>query len=144
MIRLRFSMRILFTDLDGVVHPGPKVATGLTHFCWLPDLSRMLASWADIRLVIHSTWRHQYDLSELREMLGPLSSRVLDVTVGPGRWGSIEGWLSRNPSVRSFRVLDDEPDEFPHPPPSELILCRADMGISEPAVQVQLRDWLEA
>ena len=137
-------MRILFTDFDGVVHPGPSVVTSLTHFCWLPQLTRLLAPWADVELVIHSTWRHQYDLAELREMLGTLGSRVLDVTVGAHRWDSIRDWLSRNPRVTDFRVLDDEPDEFPRPPPSELVICRPHLGIAEPEVQARLRSWLEA
>jgi len=138
-------MRILFLDIDGVVHPGPDVATSLTHFCWLPILTRLTAGVDDVRFVVHSTWRHQYDLPELREMLGSLNSRILDVTMGPGRWDSIEGWLDGNRStVASFRVLDDELDEFPDPPPSELIICRPDMGVSEPRVQALLRTWLEA
>jgi len=137
-------MRILFLDLDGVTHPGPNVSTSLTHFCWLPDLTRMLAPRRDIRLVIHSTWRHEYDLAELREMLGPLSRQVLDVTEGPGRWESIRRWLDVNRSnVQDYRVLDDEPEEFPHPAPNELIICRPDLGVTEPGVRAQLLAWLE-
>jgi len=76
LIALGLSMRILFTDFDGVVHPGPTVVTSQTHFCWLPQLARLLAPWDDIELVIHSTWRHQYDLAELREMLGSLGRAI--------------------------------------------------------------------
>lgn len=137
-------MRVLFTDLDGVVHPGPNVATSLTHFCWVPNLTRLLAPWADVEVVIHSTWRHQYELSELQEMLGVLGRRVVDKTSGAHRWNSIEEWIARNPGVKSFRVLDDEPSEFPWPHPKELLICRPDLGIAEPEVQARLRAWLES
>ena len=135
-------MRILFIDFDGVLHPGPNVATSLTHFCWVPVLTRLLAPWADVEIVIHSTWRHQYELSELREMLGMLGRRVIAVTSGAHRWSSIQEWVALNPRTTSYRVLDDEPDEFPRPAPNELVICQPDLGVAEPEVQARLRTWL--
>ena len=144
-IQIRLSMRILFLDFDGVLHPGPRVESRLTHFCWLPILARALSSFADVQVVIHSTWRRNYDLTALQEMLGSIGRRVVDVTSDTDRWESIATWLAQHGArVRSYRVLDDEASEFPRPLPSELIECRPELGVSDRLVQEQLRAWLEA
>jgi hypothetical protein len=138
-------MRILFLDVDGVLHPAPDVRTSLTHFCWLSILARALAPFDDVNVVVHSSWRDVYDLNELREMLDALGPRVLGVTTGTARWESIEAWVRLHQGrVRSFRVLDDMPGEFPDPAPLELILCKPDLGVSDPEVQARMREWLES
>jgi hypothetical protein len=139
------AMRVLFLDFDGVVHPGPGVDTKLGHWVWLPALTRLLAGHPDVRVVVHSTWRYDYDLDELRELLGSLGARVVGVTPRGQRWDSIEWWMSQNyKMVRSWRVLDDAPDEFPEPAPAQLIVCDPSTGVSALGVQAALRGWLDA
>ena len=135
-------MRILFLDFDGVLHPGPHVATSLTHFCWTPILVH-LTSCADVRFVIHSSWRHDYDLEELRSLLGIAGSRVIGATAHGPRWPSIVTWLGQSThQIRDYRILDDTPEEFPSPTPDEVIVCRPELGLSERAVQASIRAWL--
>ena len=135
--------RILFLDVDGVLHPGPNVPTLLTHMCWLPQLERLLTGHSDVAVVVHSTWRYRYELAELRELFGNLGARVIDVAPDGERYDSIRQWVSwhQGPGL-TYRILDDEAGEFPIPPPAELILCDTRRGLGDPAVQAKLRDWL--
>ncbi|WP_416761836.1 HAD domain-containing protein [Roseateles sp. So40a] len=134
-------MRVLFLDFDGVLHAGPGVVTQTSHWCWLPVLHEALQAHGDVRIVVHSTWRFQYDLDELRELLGALGPRVIGATVGPGRLEGIELWLSEHPDVGDFRVLDDELEPF-HSLSQQLIACDPALGMSDPQALRRLRAWL--
>lgn len=145
------SLRALFLDFDGVLHPTnigldfeseKVIGTGL--FGWLPHLASVLRPHPDVLIVVHSTWRYTHDVDELREMLGALGGRVVGSTARGPRYESITGWLQQNPAVTSFRVLDDGASEFPQPLPPELILCDPRSGVSAPDVQAALKDWLDA
>lgn len=132
-------MRILFVDIDGVMHPVGCDVDAL--FMWRGVLDELLAEHGDVALVVSSTWRYEYSLVELRELLGP---RVADSTPRGPRWDSIQWWMSQNyRMVQNWRVLDDAPQEFPDSPPLELIVCDSLTGLSDAGVQVQLRAWLE-
>lgn len=145
------TRRVLFVDFDGVLHPTlvankpradePVVVT--TLFGWLPVLIRWLSAHDDVVVVVHSTWRYTHDLDELRGVLGELGARVVGVTPRGPRFDSILWWLDLNPGVESYRILDDDPSEFPQPPPVELILCNPRAGVSDPAVLAALATWLE-
>src|SRR5690606_29498763 len=111
------TMRVLFLDFDGVLHPVEQAETALTHFCWLPVLVRALQPYPDVRIVVHSTWRYLYDHDELQLLLGPLGNRFLAATAPEPRFESIRGWLNANQGCRSYRVLDDDATEFPDPLP---------------------------
>lgn len=140
------SRRLLSLDFDGVVHPTDEadVRIATTHFGWLPHLASALASHPDVAVLVHSTWRYTYDPEELRELLGPLGSRVVGSTPKGPRYESILRWLSANTQFSDYRILDDAAREFPHPPPAELILCNPASGVSDAAVLGLLRQWLEA
>jgi hypothetical protein len=114
-----------------------------THFGWVPVLARLLEPYLDVRIVVHSTWRYEYDLDELREMLGTLGHRLVATTPGGQRFESIRWWLQMNPSFSSYRILDDAPHEFPVPPPAELIVCEPASGVSAPDAQALLKSWLD-
>lgn len=132
-------MRVLFVDIDGVMHPFGCAVDQL--FAWRGLLDELIAEHDDLVLVVHSTWRYEYSLDELREFLG---ARVADSTPRGPRWDSIQWWMSQNyKTVSSWRVLDDAPVEFPDPPPPQLIVCDSATGLSDDGVQAQLRNWLE-
>jgi hypothetical protein len=141
--------RALFVDIDGVLHPttvdgsaGTGDVVHTTLFGWLPVLSRALQPHPDVVIVVHSTWRYTHDLEELRGVLGALGSRVVGATPRGPRYESILWWLNMNPQFANYRVLDDDPREFPSPAPSELILCNPATGVSAPDVLHQLNLWL--
>jgi hypothetical protein len=142
-------MRVLFIDFDGCLHPGELKNSSdaaevehCVHFGWLPHLERVLRPHDDVGVVVHSTWRYTHTPEELAMLLGPLESRFLGAVPRGPRWECIEWWLHWNQQVTDFRVLDDQLDEFPDPPPSQLILCNPHRGVSDPAVLEQLAQWL--
>lgn len=142
-------MRVLFLDFDGCVHPAGVLvnqrpyAVPVDLFEWMPVLHALLEPHPDVFIVVHSPWRHTYPADEIGDMLGDLDPRYLGVTpLMHSRWESINLWLSRN-SASSWRILDDAPNDFPDPPPLELIVCHPLTGLSAKYVQAQLSDWLE-
>lgn len=145
------KVKVLFLDFDGVVHPGrdPQSIGPNTlflevgHFGWLDNLVQLLRSRREIGVVVHSSWREVYASDELREMLSDLEANYLGATAPGSRYESILVWLRQHAHVSSFRVLDDDPGEFPSPLPSEVILCDPRRGLSDPHVLAALRSWLE-
>lgn len=145
------SYRALFVDFDGVLHPtlieadiaADEIVVGTGLFGWLPALVSVLRPHADVAVVVHSTWRRTHDIDELRGVMGALGSRVVGMTPPGRRFDSIESWLRLNPQVSSYRILDDDPSEFPVPPPPELIVCDPRTGVAAPAVIAAIRRWLE-
>lgn len=145
------QVKVLFLDFDGVVHPGrdPHCVGPSTlflevgHFGWLDNLVQLLRARREIGVVVHSSWREVYSLDDLREMLSGLEANYLGATVPGSRYESILSWLQEHSQVSSFRVLDDDPGEFPSPLPSEVILCDPRRGLSDPHVLAALRSWIE-
>ena len=143
--------RVLFVDFDGVLHPKTleagieedEIVVGTAQFGWLPALVSVLRTYPEVSLVVHSTWRYTHDIDELRGVLGVLGSRVVAATPRGPRLDSILWWLHMNPQFGSYRILDDDPREFPIPPPPELILCNPRTGVAAPAVLAAIRQWLE-
>ena len=141
--------RVLFIDIDGVLHPTVDTASANqpalsdTLFGWLPMLASALKSHADVSIVVHSTWRYTHKIDELRDILESLAPRVLGTTpLGP-RYESILWWLQLNPGITNYRILDDDASEFPAPPPPELILCDPTRGVRDQRVLSALNAWLD-
>lgn len=152
-------MRVLFLDIDGVLHPDPlQIMIGRTlrgkpvararkvewPCIWVGLLAEMLAGIDDIEVVIHSSWRLAYTLEELRLALGPIGERIVGATEGAQRWMSIQAWVAANPLIKDYLILDNASVEFPVPAPAQLLLCPSDAGLSDPQVQDRLRRWLRA
>jgi len=102
----------------------------------------MLRPHPDVHVVAHSTWRYTHDVDELRLLLGVLGPRLVGATPTGPRYDSILWWLNQNPRYSSYRILDDDPREFPDPLPAELVLCDPRSGVSAPDVQAALKDCL--
>jgi hypothetical protein len=147
-----FSRRVLFLDFDGVVSPGPITEPGMRavpvhvpHFAWVPLLAKLLEPHPDVGVVVHSSWRANYDDDELSELLEGLEDRLIGATPRHlARYPSILMWLAAAQARLPYRILDDDPSEFPSPPPPELILCDPNAGLSGTRVLSALRDWLQA
>ena len=135
--------KVLFLDIDGVLHavdgPGPN----MRQFVWLPVLKDLIGGHDDLRIVIHASARRTSPADFLCAQLGLGKGLCLGVT-NPRleRWTSIRDWIENYPLIESFRVLDDQAHEFPEPLPAQLILCDGRRGLSEPAVQAALKEWI--
>lgn len=141
----------IFLDFDGVLHPseylsfkvidGELVVGEDLRFCWAGCLLDLIRQ-TDTQLVIHSSWRHSYSLEQLRKMLPlGLGERVVAVTVGEGRYGSILDYVEAE-SVIKYIILDDSGYEFPIEC-NELLLCRESVGLSCLEIQMKLADFLK-
>lgn len=135
-------MRVLFLDFDGVLHPVTDDPSDDQYFMWLPHLVDALAEYADVSVVVHSTWRYLFDDRELRALLGALGNRFVGAAPRGPRYEAITWWLHLNEKFDSYRILDDAPGEFPEPAPEQLIVCHSQRGVSDPVVLAQLRSWL--
>lgn len=136
-------MRVLFVDIDGVMHPaGDGTEDTGPQFVWLPLLAELLVQHPDVVVAVHSTWRYDHTLTELKQLFSSLGARqVVAVPRGP-RAEAINWFLQLNPQVQSHRILDDAAREFGVAPPAELILCDSKHGLCTPGVLEALRQWL--
>lgn len=140
-------MRVIFSGFDGVLHPQHAVHFEFGQwparlFEWVDILEALLAPHEDVFVVAHSHWRQELTDGELAEALRPLKHRFLgSVPRGP-RYPGIRAWLQRNPSVQAYRILDDQPHEFPSPPPAQLLVCHPETGVYDWRVRHELRCWL--
>ena len=151
MINKNTNRPIVFLDFDGVLHPadylnfstinGELVLANDVRFCWAKALWNLIREF-DCQLVIHSSWRNSYTLEQLRNFLPvELGMRVVAITTGNNRYQSILGYVEKS-EVASYIILDDAADEFPNDC-VELLLCKDDKGISSPAIQEKLTQFLE-
>ena len=135
--------RVIFLDFDGVLHPaeylrftevdGELVFESDVRFCWAGLLWDLIKD-HDCDLVIHSSWRASFDLSEIKEMLPPeLGSRVRAATGSGARFRSIEAYVAAH-QLRKYLILDDAPDEFPLDLQA-LVVCHPKRGIDSPEVK---------
>lgn len=136
--------RLLFLDFDGVVHPLDDTNHPAGWFRWLPLLANLLASWPDVKIVVHSSWRYVHTDAELRELLGPLSARFAGSAPRGPREQAIESVLQANKSlVTAHLVLDDDPKEFTTGRVN-LIVCDSLEGLTQRRTQEHVQRWLES
>jgi HAD domain in Swiss Army Knife RNA repair proteins len=139
--------KVICLDFDGVVHPTMEGAykTSVTHFGWLPHLQELLGPHPAVVLVVHSTWRHRFNLGELRMLLDDvLGARLLAAAPdGDDRWQAIQAWAAKQTGALDLLILDDAPSEFPKSMPFTLVVCDPARGLSDPVVQRSIKQWLE-
>ncbi len=73
---------LLFLDFDGVLHPvlGPREM----HVCRLSVLESVLRQAPQVRIVISSTWRLFFGMSELRAVVSAdIAARIVGATPPP-------------------------------------------------------------
>lgn len=144
---------ILFLDFDGVLHPDPCFEESRL-FEHAPLLAPVLDEYAEVSLVLSTSWRTQYDLPELTaRMPADLRSRVVGVTplfsaIRPApalvpyrREAECIAWLAANEQTdRQWIALDDRPSLFT-PYCERLICCDSAIGLT-PAAMNRLRSQL--
>jgi DNA-binding LacI/PurR family transcriptional regulator len=117
--RRRLGVKIIFLDLDGVLvnraalrarrldpqhkpAADPEAVAALNH----------IVESTGAQIVVTSTWREEYSLAELRELLARwgVSGFVVDVTpMGNARGQEIQEWLTLH-AAEHFVILDDQSD----------------------------------
>jgi hypothetical protein len=133
--------KTLFLDFDGVLHCMAQ--TSARPFDRLA-LVEPLVDVAPFQIVISSSWRFHFELSEIVQSLGRLKPLVVGTTGEAiiGRHARHREILEyvEDYGIKHWRALDDAYLEFPEETP-ELILCDPRVGVSEKEVRA-LREWL--
>ena len=137
---------ILSLDFDGVLHTFDRMEEAL---CRLPLLAARLRTWPGVDVVISSSWRTAFALSELVWILGPqVGARVVGCTpvlprstlrrfVLDGREQEIGMWLRASwQSLRPWVALDGMSELF-FPGSPGLLLCDVREGLSAPVLAQQ-------
>lgn len=139
---------VLFVDFDGVFHsPDSRrfeycgndlvISDNPELFQWAPLLWKIIEP-HPVLIVVHSSWRHLYPMEDLIARFPvAMRSRIAGVTQGRDRYESILSYVDMN-VVERFAVLDDQAVYFPDGWPN-LVLCDAHHGISDEAVQEEIR-----
>ena len=136
------SQKFLYLDFDGVLHPNFTNKGNL--FCHIPKFEEAI-QWADINVVISSSWRFQESPDWLIRLFSP---RIRDSVIGftgdahigqHARWHEIVAHVKTN-QVIDWMALDDAKNEFPDDC-QNLILCDGKKGLDTPQLDL-LKKWL--
>ncbi len=138
----------LSLDLDGVLHPVGTVSWGEDGvlrmegaFCWLSHLQQALEGFDEVPLLVHSTWRLNFETDEaLRAHLPQwLAARMHSATPRTfmARERSVDAALEAL-GVRSCVIVDDEPKAFAAGRPG-LVACSGHSGLAAPGKVEELR-----
>ncbi|MFM0140400.1 HAD domain-containing protein [Caballeronia grimmiae] len=154
--------KVLFLDFDGVLQPsevywfrgiGPRLMNCPGHelFENCDLLERELSPYADVRIVLSTSWvvRYRGSVRRLASNLGPsLAKRVVGATFhsrmdtvefreasrGQQIWADV---VRRKPS--SWLALDDDDHGWPSWCRSQLVLTDPLLGIASPTALAELR-----
>ena len=142
-VRRVILAKTLFLDFDGVLHCMAQTST--QPFDRLA-LIEPLVDVVPFEIVISSSWRFHFELSEIRQRLGRLRPYVVGTTgeaiIGRhARHREILDYVHHY-QISDWRALDDAHLEFPEDTP-ELIWCDPRVGVQDAEV-AKLRDWLIA
>ncbi|WP_136419205.1 HAD domain-containing protein [Herbaspirillum sp. ST 5-3] len=126
---------IVFLDFDGVLHPFHRPA-GV--FTLLAEFERVMRDYADVDIVISSTWREAHPLPQLRALFSPdIGDRIIDVTPIAGglhhpfvREAEIRMWLREAGRAAEQWVAIDDTAWFFSPDCPNLILVDTETGFN--------------
>jgi hypothetical protein len=143
------KITLVFLDFDGVMHPAGCDTS--KHFCNLAHFEAVMREHPDAGIVIASTWRHAYPLSELKRHFSPdIGARIVgktpaleDESDDHVRYEEIREFM-RHPQLAGAQwvAVDDSDFEFP-PGCANLVLCDSVHGFDAAAAKV-LRERLAA
>jgi hypothetical protein len=144
---------LVFLDFDGVLNSDHSVAQlGTRYRFWPPSIRALnhLLRKTGARVVITSTWREHWTLSENAAALerdGMVPGRVVGKTSACGERGiEIDLWLKAVPYVvKSFVILDDRTDMAMHASRLVRVDPRVGLGLREAqrASEVLAQPWYE-
>lgn len=136
---------VLFLDFDGVLHPDP-CRDRRRLFEHAPRLAAALAPFADLTVVLSTSWRNEIQLADLAQHLPrSLRERLVGVTesfhaidcapalVPYRRQAECQNWIDTERPGAHWLALDDRASGF-QPYFEQLILTRSDTGLDESSV----------
>lgn len=143
------ACRIVFLDFDGVLNSDHSVARlGTRYRFWPPSIRALnqILNKTDARVVITSTWREHWTLSENAAALekdGVLPKRVIGKTSPSATDGErgleIDAWLKSAPyPVKAFVILDDRDDMAMHKSRLVKVDPRIGLGMQEAQRAIEL------
>jgi hypothetical protein len=153
-------MNICYLDYDAVLHDGNVLRNrtrgmyiktpGRAFFEWMPILDELLAPYPDLQIVLSTTWVQELGFNEAKYELSPtLRERVIGATYlhpkivkvefdTKPRGMQIMGDVERRKPSHWF-ALDDDAFGWPAAHKDKLIQTTDNLGLSDPAVQEQVR-----
>lgn len=112
-------MKVIFLDIDGVLNSADTMAEGIHLDPAKVIILREIVDQTNAMIVISSTWRFQYSIKEMGDLLYRTgfrgAHRVIDSTPKSkdGHRGSeIETWLNDRNDVEKYVIIDDSSDFF--------------------------------
>ncbi len=138
----------IFLDFDGVLRrlssdPGNFEKDLLNNF------EKVIRKYDHLKIVITSTWRLAYSLSEIRKLFSPdISQKIIGFapeakdTSGFARHREVLHWLKKNKVQNdSWIAIDDDPEHYPAECP--VIITNPDEGFNE-QISTKLINMLES
>ena len=135
--------KFLFLDFDGVLHSTKDHANFFEN---ITSFSQLVVNYP-IQIVISSSWRFQFNLTQLKSFFPQqIQHKIIGLTgkevVGKySRYHEIKNYLKeKDKSLSDWRALDDTSFEFP-PDCEQLILCNSNFGLKKKQLDM-LEEWL--
>lgn len=155
MQQLSSTIRVLFVDFDGVMHP--EFCHASAHFLHRDAFEGVMRMFSNVDLVISSTWRLQRTLPELKKLFSediaerligitPLYSQLMSIPetlVGYQREAECRAWLQANNRLtQPWVALDDRSWNF-RPFNPRVFLVNGNVGLNEEAAKSLLAYMLQ-
>ena len=130
---------LVFLDFDGVMHPAGCDTS--RYFCNLAAFEAVMREHTNVAIVIASTWRNAYPLSELKRHFSPdIGSRIVgktptweDESDEHIRYREIRDFL-KHPKLAGLRWIAVDDSEFEFPPGcGNLLVCDSTRGFDAAA-----------
>ena len=133
----------LFLDFDGVMHSTKDHSV---FFSQVTLLSKLIIKYP-VNIIISSSWRFQFNLTQLKSYFPQnIQPQIIDTTgkacIGEySRYHEIKQYLEdKDKSMTDWRALDDTRLLFP-PNCENLILCNPNYGLQQKQLDI-LEQWL--
>jgi hypothetical protein len=122
-------MRVLFTDIDGVLNPHWRTKWSKPAI----SIYNQLCEQFDLKIVITSTWRLNHTIEELQEIFTKqgITTPIYDFTPHidqADRGIEIKEWLNNN-AVDNFVIIDDKTSDIERHI-NNVVKCRSWIGLT--------------
>lgn len=149
-------MRAIFLDFDGVLHDLRAAACVSAQmsveqvrrdcpraFSHAAVLAQVLGDAPDVRIVVTSAWRGFFPDDALPHLVPELAP-WFGGSLAPGpRAAMIRAWAAEH-DVRTFLVLDAEPEHYVVTEWPQLVVCNPVLGVMDSRVVERTMGWLRA